>query len=158
MVEVLVAAGALVFVLVGVVSGMILSIRSASFANNQAQATKYTQETIEMLRQFQQMLGWEGFYEEFRRDSVSQAVTYCLPSIITESEATSAINAFRALSPGACTIDSNIPGTIFTREVFVTRGGSVANPIEFEVRVTWAEGEHVQTSTSKVSLYPRNEN
>ncbi len=157
LVEVIVAAAALVFVLVAVVSGMILAVRNASFSNRQAQATKHTQETIEMFRNFQLLLGWEGFHREFVNDSVSTSFSYCLPATISQPDPELAATEFHNLAAGECVSSNFIPGTQFLRQVNVQRG-TVTEPIEIEVIVVWAEGGQMNTSRSSANLYPRFEN
>lgn len=154
LVEVIVATGALVFVLVGVVSGMILAVRNSSYSNRQAQATKHTQETIEMFRHFYLALGWESFYEEMLADSPGSVdFTYCLPSLISDPDPDQAAVQFRNLSSGgSCTAE--IPNTPFVREVFVHRG-AVTDPLEIEVEVRWTEGNSLNTAHSTVELYQR---
>lgn len=156
--EVIVASGVLVFVLVAVVSGMILSVRNSRFAQNQALATKYTQETIEMFRHFYSALGWEAFYQEFLNDSAVATFSYCLPTLITEPDPQVAAQEFQDLSPGPCPPTTYIPGTEFLREVSVIRGATVDDPIELEVRVSWIEGNTLLSSKSSVEFYKRYEN
>lgn len=135
-IEVTVAATAIIFVLVAVVSGLILATKNSSFANQQGLATKRAQEAIESFRRYQVELGWESFYDELSSDG--NTFRYCLPTLPeTASE-------FASMASGNCQIDDYIPSTLFVREVRVIVRS--ASEISLEATVQWYEASDQKTA------------
>lgn len=131
LIEVAIAATALVFVMVAIVSGMMLAVRNSSHANNQALATKYTQEGIELFRRMYNELGWESFHSVIDDNGSN---IYCLDDLsqIIDHE------DFDDINTGACGENEIITGTPFTRQATVNVG---TNEITFIVTVTWPDGD-----------------
>lgn len=71
LVEVMVAVAILVLVLTALVLGTTLAIRNANFAQNQARATKYTQEGIERVRAYRDQNDWDVFKAKCLAKSIS---------------------------------------------------------------------------------------
>jgi Tfp pilus assembly protein PilV len=147
LIEVAIAATALVFVLVAIVSGLMLSVRNSTYSNNQAVATKHTQEGIELFRRFNNELGWESFHSIINNDGTN--FTYCLNDIHQITD----VDDFRSLNTGTCGSSEVIDGTLFRREAEV----SVINDdeIAFTINVHWQDGEEVRTTTLQQSLRRR---
>jgi len=61
LVEMVIAVGILVLVILALVAVTTVSVRNASFSRNQALATKYAQETIEKVRAYREQNTWENF-------------------------------------------------------------------------------------------------
>lgn len=121
--EVVVAVGLSALILAGVVSLSAGSVRTSSFSQNNAQATKLAQEAMEWLRS-QRDAGWASF-----RDDHSGTSNLCLSPIGWG---------------GSCPI----PGTIFNRSVTLSVLDS--DRVDAIVIVTWkdAQGTHeVKTQT-----------
>ena len=135
-IEVTVAATAIVFVLVAVVSGLVLSTKNSSFANQQGLATKRAQEAMEAMRRYQVELGWESFYSEISRDG--NTFRYCMPALPS-----SAAN-FASMASGNCAATSYIPSTQFVREIRVEVRSP--NEIFLESTVEWYEADDLQTA------------
>jgi len=139
LVEVIVAVGIIVIVLVAVVAGVVQSVRNTRFAKEQATATRYAQETIEWLRRQRDELGWEPFYNLLDADAASGVVTYCLSSL----PETSLI--FEALLDKGASSCSQIGTSVFSREMTVTLA-ETQDSVDMVVRVSWQEGERAHNS------------
>lgn len=61
LVEMVVAIGVLVIVVVALLSVTTVSIRNASFSRDQALATKYAQEAVETVRSYRDQNSWSDF-------------------------------------------------------------------------------------------------
>jgi len=61
LVEMVIAVGILVLVILALVAVTTVSVRNASFSRNQALATKYAQEAIEKVRAYREQNTWENF-------------------------------------------------------------------------------------------------
>lgn len=137
LVEVTIATTALVFGLVAVVSGLILSVRNSSVANNQAIATQQTQEAIEVFRRFKRQLGWESFYSIIRADGTN--FTYCLQNLPTDT------TNFQSISTGNCSVSASYTG--FVRQAAISVVSSTE--IQMTVTVTWRDGSTTRSATAK---------
>jgi len=62
--EMVVALGIVILVILGLVAVTTVAVRNASFSRNQALATKYGQEAIEKIRSFREEETWETFVGE----------------------------------------------------------------------------------------------
>lgn len=142
LVEVAVAALGLMMVLVAVVSGIMLSVRTSSFSNDQALATKYAQEGIEVFRRYYGELGWDSFRNALLADG--NPLVYCVPDVMELEE----LSGFTGLTSGACTSTQTIVGanTPFEREVSVTIDS--ADSVTFQVTVSWPEG--TETASAQI--------
>lgn len=140
LVEVSVAATALIFVLVSVVSGLILSVRNTTFSKTQALATQQAQEGIEVFRRFRNELGWESFYQIISADGSNH--TYCMNSEVET------VSQLQNLPTGVCTVSANFTG--FRREVYVTVVSTTE--ISLEVRVSWRDGTRDRQAVAKQIL------
>lgn len=137
LIEVLIATTALVFVLVGIVAGLVLSVHNTTYSNQQSLATKYAQESIEVFRRFQNELGWPLFQRTIAADGSS--FTYCMANEPTT------FAAFQSISRGACSASAVIPNTNFTRQIVVTVNS--ANQITLVATVSWDDGQETRQAT-----------
>lgn len=146
-IEVVVAATALVFVLVAIVAGLTLAVRNTTFSNLQSLATRRGQETIEVFKRFQIELGWDGFRDALLADQQTsgQAFTYCVSDLPTT------VGEFGALSRSECSASELIDGTNFSRAVSVRIID--ADSIEIETIVEWTESTGVKQTSSKQVFY-----
>lgn len=142
LIEVIIAIGLVVLVLLTLVSALTLAIRNNQFARDQVLARNRTRESLEWLRSLREQMGWDSFYEMVDQDS--PPVTYCL--IDHPIDVTSAI----AMSSQACGSTEVISGTKFIRELVMTPNG--ADEITAVVTVSWTEGQKDHQSTSTLIL------
>lgn len=119
--ELVIALGVAALVVTGIVQIVTISLRNASFAKNQALATRYNQEALEWLRA-ERDKDWIAF-------SSRAGSTWCLTSLSWSLAA-------------KCGQANKIPSTIFIREATVTQ--SAVDSVDALVRVVWtdASGEH----------------
>jgi len=61
LVEMIIAIGIVLIIIVALVAVTTISVRNASFSRNQSLATKYAQETIEKVRAYREQNSWEDF-------------------------------------------------------------------------------------------------
>ncbi len=129
--EVVIALGVMSFVLVGIVSLAGASIRNSTFSNNNALASKYTQEGMEWIRQ-ERDASWAIFSARDAIDAVS--TSYCLASLTP--------NTWLSIPPTCGTIT----GTLFTREAdLMTVNVDTVNAV---VRVSWTDAQGTHTVRS----------
>lgn len=119
--ELIVALAVTVLIVTGIVRIVTLSVRNAIFAKNQAEATRYSQESLEWMRE-ERDKDWDAFLQ--RSDTV-----WCLKNLSWEKG-----------SP--CASGDQIQGSIFTREATLT--STVAESIQVLVSVRWSDsiGSH----------------
>lgn len=125
--EVVFAVGVMAIVLVGVISLAAKSVRTSTFSNSNAIATKYAQEAIEWLRK-QRDDGWSNLS--------SRIGTTCLSSNPLSTWGGS----------GSCPITGD---TYFNRRVILT--SISASSIDAAVEVSWSDssGTHTVRSVTK---------
>lgn len=131
LIEVLIALGIGVLVIVALVQSLVTSVKNASFAKNQNLATRYSQEAVESIRSERDKLGWSTMNTNFNNK------TFCLPT------GDSATWSQKVVSCAA------ILGTIFVREAKFTSGG--ANTLLVEISTSWTDSSG--THTSKQNTY-----
>ncbi|OGM21054.1 hypothetical protein A2714_01845 [Candidatus Woesebacteria bacterium RIFCSPHIGHO2_01_FULL_38_9] len=140
--EVVIALGVMSFILVGIVSLAGTSIRNSTFSNNNALASKYTQEGMEWIRQERDTTIWSTFSARDADNSPSPqtATSYCISGLTWVS--------------GPCG-STTITGTIFTREADLTWVNS--DTTDVDVRVSWtdAQGTHTVRSSTLFTNWNR---
>jgi type II secretory pathway pseudopilin PulG len=136
LIEIVVAIGVIVLILVALISAVTTGLRNAEFARNKGQATKYAQQVIEWLRT-QRDAGWASFYDFAGPGGSSR--TYC-------------INTLAWPGTGPCSITNVMSGdsfNIFHREVTLSQSSPAR--VAIRVRVFWEEGQ--RTSEVTVDTY-----
>lgn len=121
MFELLIALAVAVLVVTGIVKVVTISTRNATFAKNQAEATRYAQEGLEWIRSERDQ-DWDLFTTRSNK-------LWCLRDL-SWSKASS------------CTQDEKLEGTPFVRQADLTSLND--NSMEVLVRVRWTSpaGEH----------------
>jgi len=137
LIEVSVAATALIFVLVAVVSGLILSVRNTTFSKTQALATQQTQEGIEIFQRFRNELGWETFYQTINADGSN--TTYCIMNDVSTT------TQFQNMQTGGCSVSATFTG--FVREAIIDVRSTTE--VAVEVRVEWRDGTEDRATSAK---------
>lgn len=142
LIEVIVAVGLVVLVLLTLVSALTLAIRNNQFAKDQVLARNRSRETLEWLRNMRDQMGWDSFYAVITADG--SLVDYCLPSLPSDP------TGFTALGNGACTSTQVISSTSYVRDLVLT----VVAPDEIDATVTieWVQGGKTHSSTSTLQL------
>lgn len=139
LIEVIIAIGLVVLVLLTLVSALTLAIRNNQFAKDQVLARNRSRETLEWLRSLREQMGWESFLAMISSDS--PPVDYCLTSL--PSDVAGAI----ALSNQPCSRIDMVSGTKYVRDLVLD---VVSNDeINAVITVRWTEGgkDHKSTST-----------
>lgn len=142
LIEVIIAIGLVVLVLITLVSALTLAIRNNQFAKDQVLARNYARESLEWLRSIRGQMEWESFYDMVNADA--PPVTYCLPTL----PATTVLA--QALGNQACTATDVIPSTRYLRSIVLT----APSPTEIDavVTVTWTDGSKTHQSKSTLLL------
>lgn len=142
LIEVIIAVGLVVMVLLTLVSALTLAVRNNQFAKDQVLARNRSREAQEWLRSLREQVGWETFYAMLVLDGFP--VTYCLITLPTD------FATAEALSSGSCTNLEVISGTKFIREM--TINSPAADEAEAMVTVSWTEGGKTHQSKSTLIL------
>lgn len=146
--EVVIALGIIVVVLVGLVRVTTLSVRNTSSSQNEAQTARYGTEVSEWLKNEKDILGWVSFKDA---TATSHPGTWCLPSspLTIFPDGPSLISYIGGLTVASPSCPSSIAGTNLIRTITIP---STATPIpsppslsraellEFIIRISWAEG------------------
>lgn len=132
-VEILVALGIAVIVIVALVSAVVASVSNSTFSKTQGEANRYSREGTEWIRG-ERDKDWDAFASR-----VGSA--WCLPTLSWPS------------SSGACSVTSTIPNTSLRRETTLTLLS--ANQIDVTVRVYWADpkGNHEVRLNSRLTKW-----
>lgn len=69
MVELLIALGIAVLIIIALIQSVVMSMKNSQFAKNQNLATRYSQEGIEKIRSVRDVLGWQVFYTTYNGTS-----------------------------------------------------------------------------------------
>jgi len=128
LVEVLVALGISVLVILALAHVTTIAIKNATFSRNQAQATKYAQEAMEWLRSER-----DKKWIDFANRADVDGRTYCFNSL--------------AWTNGSCST-FGLEGS-FKREAVLTKESD--EQIKADVTVSWQDGEQIHKS--KLSSY-----
>lgn len=131
--EVIIAIGLVSVILMSLVSLSTKSVSNSTVSREKNQATRYTQETIEWIRQ-QRDESWSTLSGYVDANS-----TWCMPENSWVSPS----------SPGACT-NQKIIDTNFEREITFSR--PQADTIEVTVITQWTESGNVHESRSATIL------
>jgi len=147
--EVVFTVAIVALILTGITSVAVVSVRNASFSDNNAQSTRYAQTTTEWLRA-ERDDDWSAFLTNVGSNSPS--FTYCLDSLGWSN-------------PDSCTAAETIGSTIFMRNVsfscfeFVTGTGFISvvctdvnvSNIQANISVSWvdAQGTHTVDNTAR---------
>jgi len=143
LIEVIISIGIVALVLVTIVASGTLVTRNRRFSSNQGVATKYSQETIEWVKDFRNSVGWKTFYDSVSAKGVSP-IAVCMPIIA------SAAADFDALPAGACAGTDVIANTEYQRSLVFT----VASPSEIAVdaKIIWVDNELQHETSARAVL------
>lgn len=133
LVEILVALGIAVIVIVALVSVVVTSVSNSTFAKTQGEANRYSREANEWIRS-ERDRNWNAF-------SARTGSIWCLSTLTWPSSA------------GACSTTSTIPNTSLRRETTLTLMS--ANQIDVTARVYWADpkGNHEVRLNSRLTKW-----
>lgn len=143
LIEVIISIGIVALVLVTIVASGTLVTRNRRFSANQGIATKYSQETIEWVRDFRNSVGWKTFYDSVSAKGASP-ITVCMPLIA------SAAADFDALTAGACAGTDVIANTEYQRSLVFTVASS--SEIAVDAKITWSDNELQHETSARAVL------
>lgn len=151
MIELIVAVGVVVMVLVTITGGVSVAVRNSRFSKEKSLSVRYAQEAIEWLRKNREVVGWNAFRQIVKADN-NNPVSYC----ITDTDG--GVEDFQDLdNVSECGVNQQIDGTIFKRLVTIEliSEGCVGceNKMELEVVVSWNDGSQELQSKLTTSLY-----
>jgi Tfp pilus assembly protein PilV len=141
LIEVVVATGMVVMVMVALVSGVVMSVANNRTAKERAVATRLSQEGMEWARAWREKIGWQPFVE-IVLDGASEQ-TYCL-NTLAANEAD-----LQAITPGVCG-SQLITGTIYHREIEFTINGTA---LDVTVATIWNASGADKNVTLTQTLY-----
>lgn len=131
-IEILIATAVVAVLLVSLLILGTNSLKATTYARNLNQATEYSNQVGDWLRNMKETAGWELFSTTIREDGAT--VTYCLPTLPADTL------EFRNLGNGLCTNTDFIGSTIFQREVvFDTSLAISEGVITATISTNWEE-------------------
>lgn len=133
LIELLMALGAGVLIVLAIVGGLIMAGKNSQFAKNQNLATRYAQEGIELIRSQRDKLGWSTFYADYNGQ----------PQCIATD------GVFSALSDGC----PKIVGLFIRSATFVDNGSGLS--LTIAVTVSWPDssGTHESSQTTVLTSW-----
>ncbi|PWU22889.1 hypothetical protein C5B42_04875 [Candidatus Cerribacteria bacterium 'Amazon FNV 2010 28 9'] len=145
LIEVIIALGLIVMVLITLVAALTLGFRNNQTAKEETLAKDRVREAIEWIRQLRTSMGWDAFYSMVNNDG--STVTYCLDTLPTS------VAAAQALTNGQCGNLQPLSGTTnFYRDMTLTIVGTNADEIDVTVTVSWSSGGKNHDSTSTLNI------
>jgi type II secretory pathway pseudopilin PulG len=142
LIEVIMAIGLIVLVLVTLVAGLSLGVRNNRFARDQVLAKDFVRQGQEWVRSQRDRLGWDSFYQEALANG--SGTVYCMQSIP---------DTFAELPSSDCLSTQTISGTSFLRTLTLTLDTSDGTPqIQAQVTVDWNDGGKAHQSYSVFTL------
>lgn len=146
LIEVIIAIGLVVLVLVTLVSALTLGIRNNEYAKNQALAKNRVREATEWIRSVREQMGWDSFYAWAVELNGGQPATICVKTIpLTLTETLQFTNQ-------PCLSLDIMPGTNgFYRNMTFTIPGS-GDEVDVNTEVSWQSGTKTLKSSSVVNL------
>lgn len=142
LIEVIVAIGLVVLVLLTLVSALTLAVRNNTFAKDQVLARNRSREVLEWLRSTRDQMGWDAFISMINVDS--PPVDYCLSTLPADIDAT------KAMSNQACSSSAVIPGTKYVRDLILNVVSD--SEVDAQVIVSWTDGGKLHQSESTLIL------
>lgn len=130
MLELLIALGIGVLVILALVQSMVLSMKNSEFAKNQNLATRYSQEAIEKIRSERDKLGWNDFFTNYKDTSQCIGASSWSPKPV-----------------GGC---SQNTGSIFIREASFQKIND--NQLDITVITSWTDTSGTHKSEQKTYL------
>lgn len=140
--EVLVAATIVTVLLVGLLSLIVNSSKSTTYSRNLNQATEYSNQAADWLRNQKKQYGWSAFIEAIQNDSGANTVTYCLNNSLAD---------FEPLAAGSCS-STYISGTNFSREAIMNLSNVADGTIDITITTSWQETNDIQNATVNTKL------
>lgn len=135
MIELLIAIGIAVIIIVALVQGIVASVKNSQFAKNQTLATRLSQEAIEKIRGERDKTGWPTFYNTYN------ATTMCIP----DGDSTT----WTTKLPTGCGANTN---NIFSREANFTDPAGSGSQFLIVVTTTWTDSSGIHASEQRTYL------
>lgn len=128
--EVVVALGVIMIVLVGLVRAGVVGVKNSTSSQAETLSARYGTEAIEWLKSEQATLGWSVF-----KTSFTDGATYCLSAspLLSSVSAPAFLTDLGTVNPATC---AQILGTVLTRKLLVVQ---LVDPMTIEVQVSWSE-------------------
>lgn len=143
-IEVLIATAVVAVLLVSLLILGTNSLKATTYARNLNQATAYSNQVGDWLRNMKESVGWGIFSTTILEDTATSTVTYCLSTLPADA------TEFRALANQPCTSTDTIPQTIFTRNV-ILNVDLINGTITATINTTW-EANTTRNATIYVTL------
>jgi len=137
--EIVLALGLMTLIMIAIVAVATISITNSSFAKNQTLATRYSEATLEWVRN-QKEESWNNFKLLSLSGLMEQ--TICFPELSWDSA-----------SVGECSDTENITDTLLKREIDFSIVDVEQTTIEVLVRIYWidSKGYHEANSTTNLT-------
>ena len=126
--EVIVAVGIISIVMITLVALASASIRASTFSRNQTEASRFTEQAAEWLRE-EKDASWTTF------NTYAATKNWCLDSLYWQK-------------PRTCNAQDVISGTVFTRSLKFTVNADTS--IEADVQTAWTDGQGTHTAQTSI--------
>ncbi|MBI3981046.1 prepilin-type N-terminal cleavage/methylation domain-containing protein [Candidatus Microgenomates bacterium] len=134
LIEVLIALGIGVLVIVALVQSLVTSIKNSQFAKNQNLATRYSQDAVENIRSERDKLGWTAMFTTYNNK------TYCIGT---------GDSSTWTLKQPSCAVNV---GVIFTREADFSDPDGASEKLLVEVTTSWTDSSGTHSSKQNTFL------
>lgn len=141
-IEIIIATALIGMAIIAALSLMNHSQKQNSYARNLAEATKYTSQAAEWVRQERNRLGWATIANKIESDGVANV--YCLNTLPGQENPD--YPDFTFLLPEPCADLDYIPDTLYQRAMSVVTDPLNPNLLKFTISVTWMEKEQRQAT------------
>jgi Tfp pilus assembly protein PilW len=144
--EVVVALGIIMIVLMGLVRAGATGIRNSSSSQSQTLSARYGTEATEWLKSELSLVGWAKF-----KSYQKSPGTYCLydSPLSTKADLTEYQSYFKNIT--ASTPCLTIPGTNLIREITIPTPAGIEK-IDFQIVISWVEGNLNRSVTYTTEL------
>ncbi len=138
--EILLATAIIAILLVSLIALSTYSSKSSTYAKQLNQATDYSNQLADWLRDQKQLLGWFSFLQLLEEDTNNNYVTYCFNNL------PSTTNDFRNLSNSPCPSTAHILNTNFTRQATFDLSQTDQGIITVNITTSWQDNIKYQTT------------
>lgn len=141
--EILIAVAVTAVLLVSLLSLGTTSVKTTSYSRDLNQATKYSNQAADWLRNLRSEIGWITFKEIIENDG-SGIITYCFNTFPTTTL------EFQVLTNIPCSASTYIPSTSFYREAEFDLTSSANGIINVKIHTYWQGSQEFKATLDTI--------
>ncbi len=130
-IEILIASAIIAILLISLTTLSSYSVKSSNYAKQLNQATDYSHQLADWLRNQKQTLGWTSFLQLLQEDTNNDYVTYCFNNL------PDSLTSFRSLTNSVCPQNSFILNTPFQRQATFDLSQTNQGIITVDITTSW---------------------